>query len=413
MLGKKQNGKKRMRGASIAEFIIAFPIVIILALCCLQLMLMYRAKLAHNYAVQEAVRIGAMSNGRIVPRYMTDFLTAQLGGFAYAAIVKRTKNPKTGKVDATVVKGSNMPGVKDSSGPPQKTPATDSKGAAPGGSWLDKAKGSYKNKQPGWVWNFLRGMMRYGDSSVLQGYINGITPFYVGRNGHTNVAHAQIEAYRDAMWNSCIVYHSPTQAAFLESGVIELQGLDYGVLKLPADYMRFRTPLGVWPDDAGISMKDSKLKGDLTNKSIQENTILSIEIMWSYPLDVPIANSIIIGLIDFLGMGAENGLQANFNRIAFDRGRFPFTASASARAQGSLHWHPFYPLGGMAPPAGTGGNELFDLVVLTWNAIVNQLGNSFDPAEPQIGFCLANLDWVDGDTSTVSPHWWGEEIDKN
>lgn len=412
MPGKIETCKKRIRGASIAEFIIAFPVVFIMALLCLQLILMYRAKLAHNYAVQEAVRIGAMSNGRFVPRFVTDVLTTKMGRLGYAFYTKRRKN-KDGTTSTTVNSGKNLNGGgkvdQTTNGPAVNTSNTNNKAAGPKNTAVDKAQGNSNS----WIWDLLRGLMRYGDSSVLQGYINGITPFYVGRRGETNVLDAQVDAFRDAMWNSCILYHSPTQAAFLEYGNIELQGLDYGIYKLPADFMRFRTPLGVYSGDDGMSMGDDKLKGELTNKSIQESTILSIEILWSYPLEVPIANSIIIGLTKlYNSLDSHSHLKDSFNEIALDRGRFPFSATASARAQGSLHWHIFYPLGGKAPPAGTGGNEAFDIIVLIWNAIIKELEDNFDPAEPQIGFCLSHTKIATGDIGNVNPHWWGEEIDK-
>jgi hypothetical protein len=410
MHGKIETRKKSMRGASIAEFIIAFPVVFILALLCLQLTLMYRAKLAHNYAVQEAVRIGAMSNGRFVPRFVTDILDTHLGRCGYAFFTKYRKRAD-GKTARDVVKGLG-PGcstaTKNANGP-----AEHNAGGQVKSPLMDKLQKSFANKEPRWAWDLLRGLFRYGDSSVLQGYINGIMPFYVGRDGHTNVASAQIEAFQDAMWNSCILYHNPTQAAFIESGVIELQGLDYGILRIPADYMRFRTPLGVYADDDGIAMGNSKLKGDLTDKPIHENTILSIEILWSYPLDVPIANSIIIGLTKLYdSLNPQTALHGSFHDIALERGRFPFSAIASARAQGSLHWHPFYPLGTKAPPPGTGGWEVFDAVVALWNLIINNVTDHFDPAEPQIGFCLSHAKIATGETANVNPHWWGEQIDR-
>ncbi|MBC7489621.1 MAG: pilus assembly protein [Glaciimonas sp.] len=80
--------RKGEEGASLTEFIIAIPMILVFVLLCLQLVLMYRAKLAHNFAVQEAACIGAMTNGRVVPRFVTDPPTAQLGKLGYAAVSK-------------------------------------------------------------------------------------------------------------------------------------------------------------------------------------------------------------------------------------------------------------------------------------------------------------------------------------
>ncbi|MEM4988135.1 TadE family protein [Collimonas sp. H4R21] len=429
MLIKVGRNLKLGRGASLAEFVVAIPVVLIFALLCLQMVLMYRAKLAHNFAVQEAARIGAMSNGRVVPRFVTDPLTAQLGNLGYAAVGKivHSKDSSGRDVTSTVTTpGNELAGSGQaeaaSNGVPVNNAAGSSSGdpdeaanrAGPISGFLGKAK----QKIGPAVWAFVKGLMRYGDSSVLQGYINGITPMYMGNDtGKGAVVEAQVEAYKDAMFNSCILYHNPTQAAFLESGVIELQGLDYGILKLPADYMRFRTPLGTVAPDGGEDLSDSKLKGDITNKSIQENTVLSIEIWWSYPLKVPIANSIIIGLTRLFGDSSQSsGIAASFQAKALERGRYPFSSSASYRAQNALHWHPFYPLGTKSPPiGGSGGYQAFDVVRLIWNSILSRLEGKFDPAEPQIGFCLGAMDmgdWAAGEKNDVKEHWWGEDYDK-
>ncbi|PUA16769.1 TadE/TadG family type IV pilus assembly protein [Glaciimonas sp. PCH181] len=430
MLKKNSRTRKFLRGASLTEFVIAIPVVLIFALLCLQLMLMYRAKLAHNFAVQEAARIGAMSNGRVVPRFVTDPLTAQLGNLGYAAVGKlvHTTNAEGKDVVSAVTTSGNELGGASQAGGLMDGPAADSDVGASGGDSGEAASkpggisgflGTAKTAVTPAVWSFIQGLMRYGDSSVLQGFINGITPMYMGNGtGKLAVVQAQVAAYKDAMFNSCILYHNPTQAAFLESGTIELQGLDYGILKLPADYMRFRTPLGITADPGGDDVGNANLQGNLSGKSIQDNTILSIEILWSYPLKVPIANSIIIGITRMMGtLNPDSGLTAAFQAKALSRGRYPFSSSASYRAQNALAWHLFYPLGTMAPPAGgSGGYEAFDIVVLLWNSVVSRLEGKFDPAEPQIGFCLGALDmgaWAAGEPNDVKEHWWGESYDRS
>ena len=430
MLRKNRRKSKHHRGASLVEFVVAIPVVLIFALLCLQLMLMYRAKLAHNFAVQEAARIGAMSNGRVVPRFVTDPLTAQLGNLGYAAVGKIVHSKDaSGKdvISVVTTPGNELAGAGQAGGV-MDGPSANSDVGTSGGDGSEAANkpggvssflGAAKTKVTPAVWAFIQGLMRYGDSSVLQGFINGITPMYMGSGtGKLAVVEAQVAAYKDAMFNSCILYHNPTQAAFLESGTIELQGLDYGILKLPSDYMRFRTPLGVTAAAGGDDLSSDSLKGNLTNKNIQDNTILSIEILWSYPLKVPIANSIIIGITNMMGaLNPSSNLTAAFQAKALSRGRYPFSSSASYRAQNALAWHPFYPLGSMAPPpGGSGGYEAFDVIVIIWNSIVSRMEGKFDPAEPQIGFCLGAMDmgaWAEGDPNDVKTHWWGESYDRS
>ncbi|WP_082797878.1 TadE family protein [Collimonas arenae] len=391
------------------EFVVAIPVVLIMALLCLQLALMYRAKLAHNFAVQEAVRIGAMSNGRVVPRFLTDKISGMVGNVAigipgkvaFSTIVDLLKTSDGPAVDSAA--GSSSEGDEEAANLPNGL-----------NSQLSQNIRTLKTPPTSAFVIFLKGLLRYGDSSVLQGYINGITPMYVnGASGPGQKWRAQFDAYLDALPNSCILYHNPTQAAFLESGNIELQGIDYGILKIPADYMRFRTPLGTAAADTYDIDTDSGLKGRWTGKTIQENTVLSIEILWSYPLKVPIANSVIIGLTRLFDSGdSPSSMVADFRSKALDRGRYPFSAAASYRAQNALHWQPFYPLGPPTPPVNDDGFQVIDLVRKMWNEIVGS--TTYDPTEPQIGFCLGqyNLDGL-APKNQVSDHWWGESLDRS
>ncbi|MBC7489623.1 MAG: hypothetical protein H7240_06210 [Glaciimonas sp.] len=198
------------------------------------------------------------------------------------------------------------------------------------------------------------------------------------------------------MCNSCLLYHNPTQAAFLESGTIELQGLDDGILKLHSDYRRFRWPFGVKADDIGNDLGNANLKGDLSGKNIQDNTILSIEILRSYPLKVPIANSIINAMTSIL-----ESLNPTPPLSIFIVGQLPCSTCTGVASFLSFRYH--------APPTGgSGGYEAFDIVMLLWNSITSRLEGAFEPAEPQIGFFLDALDmgvWAADEPNNVKAKW--------
>jgi hypothetical protein len=436
--------KHGQRGASLAEFIVAFPVVIILALLTLQMVLLYRAKLAHNYATEEAVRIGAMSNGRIVPRFVTDPLTTLLATFGYSAasmfgesIIKRVRNPVTGKDEPAgevlPAKGNQLAdAAKGGDGAPPNNTAADSNTPSTANKFLGYLKGSVQSATGISKWtDFFKAVARYGDSSVLQGYMNGIAPMYMEAGDTGSVSDnvdSQARAYMDAMFNSCFLYHNPTQAAFIESGAIELQGMDYGILKIPADYMRFRSPMNpesiVKKDGEDLTL--AKFNEPLTGKNMQQKTILTIEVLWSYPLKIPIANAIIVNLVKAFGGLAPTGSGATvaaFNAKALDRGRFPLSSTASYRAQNALHWSVFYPLGTKSPPSelSTFGSVasygIFAGIIAAWDKILaDQNGFDWDPAQPQVNFCLGALDLPGGvgqkNNTPVSTHWWGEDFDK-
>lgn len=413
-------------GGSAFESLIVLPVVLTACLLTLQMMLIYRAKIALNFATQEAARVGAMSNGRVVPRFLTDI--------TQFSAVFRTK-PKCFKDGVQVpnkstgtcptgskpeplnprLSASNIPGATTSAdgseptgeqfSPTSSTPesggtTSTTPAAIPAAS---SAAAAETSNQPSAATKFLRslarGMMRYGDSSVLQGFINGIAPLYTEGATFKDAVKGQVKAYGDAMMNSCIVYHNPTQAAFLDFGFNELDGPDRGALQIPNDLLRYRVPGSVDPSGKGIdyyhanngnylSEEEPGLRGKFSKMSVQDATLLSIEIKYSYPLDVPVAREILIGLAKLSRTFGDNetALGAAFIASSFAKDRWPLASFATYRMQTPVHWSMYYPFGDVTN-FDSPNIEAFDAVKLLYNKILERVNNKFDPSEPQVGFC--------------------------
>lgn len=380
--------RRLQSGAGLIEALIAVPITLVACLLVLQITLLYRAKLALNYATQEAARVGSMSNGRVVPRFLTD-----LAGFAVVA----------GTKGLVKVASSMIPGAATTADGNEPNPAAtgSTSNAAPPPSLPN----GIAAKGVGFLKDLGRGMLRYGDSSVLQGFINGITPFYVKGTSFIDVAKGQIDAYGDAMMNSCILYHNPTHSAFIDYGFMEVEGVDKYVLQIPADLLRYRIPSDVDPSGKGIgyfkkhgiylSDETDGLATGLSAMSAQDATLLSIEIKYSAKMQVPIAREIIIGITKLHNslFSNETGLGAAFISSAIDHGRWPMSSYATYRMRSPVHWHFFYPLGNISNVRST-GIEAFDGIQALWNVIISNAAptapgqpQSWDPAMPQIGFC--------------------------
>ena len=267
--------------------------------------------------------------------------------------------------------------------------------------------------------------MRYGDSSVLQGFINGIMPLYTTGTSVGKIFEAQAKAYGDAMMNSCIIYHSPTQAAFFDYGFMEIDGPDSMVLQIPNDLLRYRIPADLDPSGKGINYHKSKgkfasdedggLRGATSGMSVQEATLLSIEIKYSYPLQVPIAREIMVGLAKLSDFGADQTAMGRaFDNHSLNNGRWPMSGFATYRMQTPVHWHMFYPFGDASNIRST-SYEVFDGIQALWNLTLEKVNDSFDPAEPQIGFCpglLLNIqDDTLRDTGIQDNRWFGKDYD--
>lgn len=284
-------------GASMVEAMIAVPIVLIACLLTLQIMFLYKTKFALNYATQEAARVGAMNNGYIIPRPVVNSLLDRYTRYT---------------------------------GPPLES---------------------------GNIREIVKMFMEHGDSSVLQGFANGIMPLYVKGTNPKDIVVAQWEAYTNAMMNSCIFYHSPTQAAFADFGFIEVEGPDMLIAQIPNDMMRYRVPPIIDPVGRGINYYKSNdkkkyisddevlLRGSSSKMSVQEATLLSIEIRYSDKMIVPIAREILIGLARLWAAKNDQSITNTFDKYSWSNGRWPMSSYATYRMQTPVHWNPFFPSG--------------------------------------------------------------------
>lgn len=435
------------------EAMIAVPLVLVACLLTLQMMLLYRAKISLNFATQEAARVGAMSNARIVPRFLTDITQ-------FSTVVRRKAKCIRGGGDVVpVAPGGGCPAGANEEAVIPNVQVNDLHGAdaaadgdRPVGPQFDEAPAgggggggaadappplpaaSQANParlhEPGASSKFAMklgtGMLRYGDSSVLQGFINGITPLYTTESGILGAGKGQIKAYGDAMMNSCIIYHSPTHAAFFDFGFMEMDGPDKNVLQIPNDLLRYRVPGDVDPVGKHIgyykshgnnylSDNEPRLRGTLSSMSVQDATLLSIEVKYSYPLKVPIAREILIGFARLTGELSNNqtAMGKAFDKSSLDHGRWPMAGFATYRMQTPVHWHIFYPFGDISNQKDQ-GIEIFTAIQLLWNMVANKVNDSFDPAEPQIGFCpgllIDKLGGNIGDRVTTDS-WFGKNYD--
>lgn len=407
-------------GASMVEALIVIPIVIFACMLTLQISLLYRAKIALNYATQEAARVGSMSNARVVPRFLTDWTVFLARG-------------KSGQGRSS--EGANIsPSLANAS----DGPAPDNRGVQAGaGSPNDRApnppNAPARPEKPTTKFfkAFGKGLLRYGDSSVLQGFINGMTPFYTNGSDFIDIVKGQIAAYGDAMMNSCILYHNPTQSAFLDFGFVEIEGPDRWILQIPNDFMRYRIPGAV--DRAGkgigyykkhgeyLSDKTEGLKGTASSMAIQDATLLSIEIKYSVNMVVPIAREIIIGVSRLYNTltQEETKLDKAFDEDALAKGRWPMRSYATYRMQSPVHWNLLMPF----------DLAFKDITVLTklalhesitelWNKVPGDFVEEEASGKPQIGFCPGLLiDLLDGGSVPGKPRpitdsWIGDDYDK-
>lgn len=447
---KKNVIPRKQRGAGMAEALIAVPIVLVACLLTLQLMLLYRAKISLNFATEEAARVGSMSNARIVPRFLTD-VTQFMTVFR-----KKTKCVKPSGGTAPVNPGGSCPGgsspeAVDPSLPSSSVPGSDtaSNGSQPTGSQFGGGSGSSgssagtpppaatpadaanaRNSTSGtaakdFAKTLGRGMLRYGDSSVLQGFINGIAPLYTTGTDFKDVAQGQLSAYGDAMMHSCIIYHNPTQAAFLDFAFMEVDGPDKYVLQIPNDLMRYRIPGDLDPSGKHInyykshgkylSDEEGGIRGELSTMPVQDATLLSIEIKYSYPMQVPIAREIIIGLSKLYNglIDGETAMGSAFVNSSLDRGRWPMSSFATYRMQTPVHWNFFFPFGSSSGIRSS-EYEVFDGIQALWNVVSAKVNDTFDPAEPQVGFCpgllIEAMGAKNGD-KLPTDRWVGKDYD--
>lgn len=420
--------RPQQKGASMVEALIAVPIIIVACMLTLQMMLLYRAKITLNYATQEAARIGSTSNGRTYPRFipgLSDFIAmagktktnSQASAIQRPALPTSTALTTDGAQPTGPAFQAGSSGSTAQAGTPPVVPATP---AAPSKNYF-MALG--------------KGLLSYGDSSVLQGFIAGMTPYYTKGTGFNDIVKGQLTAYGDAMMNSCILYHNPTQSAFLDFGFMEMEGPDKYIYQIPNDLMRYRIPGDV--DAAGKGIGYYKKKGKyLSNETtglnqgmsvmnVQDATLLSIEIKYSAEMKVPIAREIIVGITKLYNTITENetGLGRSFVNNALDHGRWPMSSFATYRMRSPVHWSVFYPFGtAMSNSPMVSEISVQKGIKELWNTVFdlipedNNNQKKWDPAEPQIGFCpglmVEAIGISTGDTLNAD-RWVGVDYDKN
>ena len=246
----------RQRGAYLTELLVVFPVFIFLVLACIQMGLIYRARITLGYATFEAAREGSLANARPIPVTFT--------------------------------------------------------GVVPSG--IDVSTGS-----------------------VLQGLVRGLFPLYPSGTDAGSLVVGYGKAAIDVAGNSCIEYLQPTQAAFLDWGIVELQGRDKNVIKIPNDTLRYRKPLAV---DYATSPQRSNLEGLFSGYSIQEANVLKIKVRYAYEPRLPVIGPAIVALLAGMDTDADA-----FDRTAYSKSRIPLQSVATVRMQSPVQWHPFYPLG--------------------------------------------------------------------
>lgn len=420
------NFKKTQRnsiGVSMIETLIVIPVVIFTCLLALQISLLYRAKIALNYATLEAARVGSTSNARIVPRFLTDWSMFLAKGKSEAGT--NDKKAKSASIPESLVKSSDGP-KPDNKGTDSGAGRSESKAPKPPESpnKTDKPTTTYFK-------SFGKGLLRYGDSSVLQGFINGITPFYTKGPNFIDIAKGQISAYGDAMMNSCILYHSPTQSAFLDFGFVEIEGPDKWILQIPNDFMRYRVPGSVDRSGKGVGYYKKKgkflsdetegIKGYASSMSIQEATLLSIEIQYSAKMVVPIAREILIGIAMLYGIFDESDtkLTKAFAEDAFSKGRWPLSSYATYRMQSPVHWNLLMPFDlAFKDPVNLYKLAVHENINQLWDLVPGNFVETEASSKPQIGFCPGLLvDVVDGgslpgQSQPIGSNWLGEDYDR-
>jgi len=246
----------RQHGAYMTELLVVFPVFIFLVLACLQMGLIYRAKITLDYAAFEAAREGSMSNARAIPvRFQTLVPTS-----------------------------------------------------------LDISKGS-----------------------ILQGLVRGLWPLYPNGSDAGSLIKGYGTAALDVAENACIQFLQPTQATFLDWGIVELQGASKNVIQIPNDTLRYRKPLAA---DLKYDAARTNLEGLFSGYSIQEANVLKIRVRFAYEPSLPVIGPAIVTLLETLDTDADA-----FNQTAYSKSRIPLEAVATVRMQSPVEWNPFFPLG--------------------------------------------------------------------
>jgi hypothetical protein len=241
----EKNQKRRLRGhgaasaasASMTETMIALPVLILFVMCVVQFGLIYRARLTLEYAAHEAARAGSLNNGMPLP------------------FIFRIGNSTT-----------------------------------PGLSTLNSAALELTTNA------LTRG-------SVWQGLVKGMMPLNVRDASVGGMFKGWIDTNTDLIESACIEYLNPTQTTFIDWAFIENFGENRWIMQIPNDTMRYRKPLPydfkakAMSTTVGIGdplPPDAELRGNVSNKTLGESSVLHLRVHYGYRLGIPVANKIIL-----------------------------------------------------------------------------------------------------------------------
>jgi hypothetical protein len=219
------------------ETMIALPVLILFVMCVVQFGLIYRARLTLEYAAHEAARAGSLNNGMPLP------------------FIFRIGN-------------STVPGL----------------------STLNSAALELTTNA------LTRG-------SVWQGLVKGMMPLNVRDASVGGMFKGWIDTNTDLIESACIEYLNPTQTTFIDWAFIENFGENRWIMQIPNDTMRYRKPLPydfkakAMSTTVGIGdplPPDAELRGNVSNKTLGESSVLHLRVHYGYRLGIPVANKIIL-----------------------------------------------------------------------------------------------------------------------
>lgn len=296
--------QRAQRGASMTETMIALPVLILFVMCVVQFGLIYRARLTLEYAAHEAARAGSLNNGMPLP------------------FIFRISNS-----------------------------------TAPGLSTLNSA-----------ALELTTNVLTRG--SVWQGLVKGMMPLNVRDASVGGMFKGWVDTNTDLIQSACIEYLNPTQTSFVDWAFVENFGENRWIVQIPNDTMRYRKPL---PYDfkakalsttAGIGdplPPDAELRGNVSNKTLGEASVLHLRVHYGYRLGIPVANKIILTALkgyQFVGEAwfkllsvdgaSAPGTDFRLNQLDayyIANGKIPLAADGVAGMESPMYWHPFYSFG--------------------------------------------------------------------
>ncbi|MGJ7606137.1 TadE/TadG family type IV pilus assembly protein [Variovorax sp. LT1R20] len=296
--------RRGQRGVSMTETMIALPVLILFVMCVVQFGLIYRARLTLEYAAHEAARAGSLNNGMPLP------------------FIFRIGNSTT-----------------------------------PGLSTLNSAALELTTNA------LTRG-------SVWQGLVKGMMPLNVREASVGGMFKGWIDTNTDLIESACIEYLNPTQTTFIDWAFIENFGENRWIMQIPNDTMRYRKPLPydfkakAMSTTVGIGdplPPDAELRGNVSNKTLGESSVLHLRVHYGYRLGIPVANKIILTALkgyQFVGeawfklMSVDGatapGTDFRLNQLDayyIANGKIPLAADGVAGMESPMYWHPFYSFG--------------------------------------------------------------------